>query len=451
MANTYYYNGSGSADWNASGVWGTTDGGTPGTSWPGESTTTDNVVIASGTVNLTAALANPIASLQINNGATLDLGTATQAVILQVGNSLTQEGTITNNGTISGSGTLEGQSNAVLVVGSGTVDVTGNLTVVGTVNYQATSASDDMIFNISNASTTLTFDQRVGDKAVAQTVNFAPGASGTESLVLETNTSTSNLIVNNFVVGDKIIVPGGSSIKASGNDIIVTRTGFSVTIDVGSAAAAADASYKASGSTDVITTTAICFMPGTRIRVPGGDVAVETLKPGDLVLTKDGVAKPVTWLGRQTISKRFADPMHAWPVRVKAGAIAENVPSRDLVLSPSHALFIDGVMVLASALVNGSSVVRETDVPDTFTYYHVELDDHSLILAENTPAETFVDNVDRLAFDNWNEHLALYPEGKSVTPLPYPTAKSFRQVPMNVRVKLAERANILGAAAAAVA
>ncbi len=47
--------------------------------------------------------------------------------------------------------------------------------------------------------------------------------------------------------------------------------------------------------------------------------------------------------------------------------------------------------------------MRESKVPVTYTYYHVELDDHSLILAENVPAETFVDNVDRLGFDNWDE------------------------------------------------
>jgi hypothetical protein len=77
--------------------------------------------------------------------------------------------------------------------------------------------------------------------------------------------------------------------------------------------------------------------------------------------------------------------------------------------------------------VNGTSVVREADVPATFAYYHVEVEDHSLILAENTPAETFVDNVDRLGFDNWAEHEALYPNGRRVNELPYPRAKSHRQ------------------------
>ena len=97
-------------------------------------------------------------------------------------------------------------------------------------------------------------------------------------------------------------------------------------------------------------------------------------------------------------------------------------------------------------MVNGTSIVRETTVPKVFVYYHVELDDHSLILAENTPAETFIDNVDRLAFDNWAEHEALYPDGKQIEELPYPRAKAQRQVPVAMRVRLAERALAIGAA-----
>jgi hypothetical protein len=116
---------------------------------------------------------------------------------------------------------------------------------------------------------------------------------------------------------------------------------------------------------------------------------------------------------------------------------------RDLLLSPDHAILIDDVLVQAGALVNDTSIVRETNVPMTYTYHHVELDDHSLILAEDVPAETFVDNVDRLAFDNWDEHEALYPNGKPIAEMPYPRAKAYRQVPKAMRHLLSARGIML--------
>ena len=192
-----------------------------------------------------------------------------------------------------------------------------------------------------------------------------------------------------------------------------------------------------------LTAITICFVTRTMIRTPDGEVAVETLRRGDGVTTNDGQAKTVSWIGRQTVSTVFADPLRVLPIRIKAGALDENAPLRDFLLSPDHAILIGKILIQAGALVNGSSIIRETNVPTTFTYYHVELDDHSLILAENTPAETFVDNVDRFAFDNWTEHQALYPEGKPIVELPYPRAKAYWQVPAEIRQQVGRRAAVL--------
>lgn len=194
------------------------------------------------------------------------------------------------------------------------------------------------------------------------------------------------------------------------------------------------------------TETIICFMAGTRIRAAAGDVAIETLNRGDLVMTTEGEFRPVRWIGRQTVFARFADPVRSWPIRVKAGALGENLPCRDLLVSPDHALLVDGLLVHAGALVNGSSIAREKRAPETFVYYHVELDDHELILAENVPAETFVDNVDRMNFDNWAEHEALYPEGRPVAEMRFPRAKARRQVPVEIRDAIDARAIEIGAA-----
>jgi hypothetical protein len=183
----------------------------------------------------------------------------------------------------------------------------------------------------------------------------------------------------------------------------------------------------------------VCFMPGTMIATPAGEKAVEDLKIGDLVTTTSGKATAVLWIGRQSVAPAFADELRL-PVRVRAGAIAEAVPSRDLLLSPDHALMIDGALIHAGALVNGTSIVRERNVPMLFTYFHIETEDHALILAENTPAETFIDNVGRMLFDNWGEYSSLYPEERTIAEMPWPRAKAYRQVPPALRQALAERA-----------
>jgi len=193
----------------------------------------------------------------------------------------------------------------------------------------------------------------------------------------------------------------------------------------------------------------ICFMPGTRISTPGGETPVEALAIGDLVLTSEGKSVAVRWIGRQTVSRLFTDELRL-PVCVKAGAFADAVPSRDLHVSPDHALFVDGVLAHAGSLINGTSIVRSLEVPPVFTYFHVEVDGHALILAENTPAETFIDNVSRMSFDNWREHEALESGGAPMVEMAYPRAKAYRQVPRAIHDRLAERgAALCGARSAA--
>jgi hypothetical protein len=196
----------------------------------------------------------------------------------------------------------------------------------------------------------------------------------------------------------------------------------------------------------------VCFLAGTRIATPTGDAAIEDLRIGDPVSTADGRVAPVRWVGVQCVVTFFADPLHSFPIRITAGALGEELPVRDLNVSPDHALMLDGVLVQAGALVNGTTIVRETAMPERFTYYHVELDDHALILAEGVPAETFVDNVTRRRFDNYTEYEALYGEAATtIAELDVPRVKSARQLPAALRARLTARAAALVPAASTAA
>jgi hypothetical protein len=143
-----------------------------------------------------------------------------------------------------------------------------------------------------------------------------------------------------------------------------------------------------------------CYAAGTRLATPGGEVAVEALRPGDRVLAlADGqwTAWPVRWIGHATIDLTcHPRPERAAPVRLRAHAIAPGVPRRDLLLSPDHAVLLDGVLIQAQALLNGATVLQET--PERVTYCHVELDRHAVLLAEGMMAESYLDTGNRARF-----------------------------------------------------
>jgi hypothetical protein len=172
-----------------------------------------------------------------------------------------------------------------------------------------------------------------------------------------------------------------------------------------------------------------CFLANTRIATPAGEALVEDLRAGDLVNTANGV-KPVRWIGQSHVSARFTDPLRTLPVRIMAGALGDGLPVRDLLVSPDHAMFIGGILAHAGALVNGVSIIRETVMPETFIYYHIELATHELLFAEGALVESFVDNVDRMHFHNWD---ARDTPTESIQEMTYPRAKGYRQLPDAVR------------------
>ncbi|MCJ2069744.1 Hint domain-containing protein [Methylobacterium sp. J-030] len=115
---------------------------------------------------------------------------------------------------------------------------------------------------------------------------------------------------------------------------------------------------------------------------------VERLRVGDLAITASGKPRPIRWIGNRSYPGLSA-PKHDRPVRISAGALRNGVPARDLRVSPDHCLWLDGLLVAAGHLVNGTSITRGEAVRD-LTYWHVELDSHDLLLAEAAAAESFL-------------------------------------------------------------
>jgi hypothetical protein len=143
-----------------------------------------------------------------------------------------------------------------------------------------------------------------------------------------------------------------------------------------------------------------CFCAGTRIATPEGDVAVEDLALDQMVVLASGEAAPIRWIGHRSIDlTRHKRPDLVRPVRIAAGALADAVPVRDLLVSPDHAMLVDGALVPARLLVNHRTITEET-AARTVTYFHVELDRHDIIIAEGAPSESYLDTANRDVFAN---------------------------------------------------
>jgi len=174
------------------------------------------------------------------------------------------------------------------------------------------------------------------------------------------------------------------------------------------------------------------------IATPEGEAAVEDLEIGDLVTTADGRAVPVKWIGRQTVSKLFTPAERFEPVRVAAGALGDGLPHTDLVLTADHALILDGLAINAGALVNGTTITLDPkeSLPERVTYYHIETEGHEVILANGAAAETYVDYIQRAAFDNHAEYLDLYGEDRTIREMDLPRVAAARLVPPTIKARL---------------
>ncbi|GCD51653.1 Hint domain-containing protein [Acetobacter pasteurianus] len=148
----------------------------------------------------------------------------------------------------------------------------------------------------------------------------------------------------------------------------------------------------------------VCFLAGSMIRTSEGDVAVEDIQIGDQLVTFDWkhnkeVTHPVVWVGKAHAMVRagLPDDEAGYPVRVLKDAIADGVPYKDMLITAEHCLFFEGKFVPVRMLVNGVSIFYDKSIT-SYDYYHVETEQHSVIMADGMLTESYLDTGNRRAF-----------------------------------------------------
>ena len=183
-----------------------------------------------------------------------------------------------------------------------------------------------------------------------------------------------------------------------------------------------------------------CFATGTTILTPDGERAIETLQPGDRVVTHDGRSTPAIWVARQTVANpRFVE-LGRKPVRIDAGALGPDLPNRPLTVTGDHALLFGDMLVNAGTLAEDGTPIRFlplSEMPTRFVWWHVELENHEVVLANGgVPAESFIDYVGRSGFDNYDEYLALAGADRLIKEMPFVRISAHRLVPPDLREAL---------------
>ncbi|MEM3063632.1 MAG: Hint domain-containing protein, partial [Nitrososphaerota archaeon] len=146
----------------------------------------------------------------------------------------------------------------------------------------------------------------------------------------------------------------------------------------------------------------VCYLKGTHILTPNGEVPIEKLSVGDYVCTyKNGkiVNKKIKWI--VTLTPFFRNK-HSYPIKICKSAFVDIIPHRNLYVSPAHRIYLFDTLIPAIKLVNGKTIYQDRSIKN-IKYYHIELDEHSILIAEGLFAESYEDCGNRSSFDEFNK------------------------------------------------
>lgn len=199
------------------------------------------------------------------------------------------------------------------------------------------------------------------------------------------------------------VTPGEIAITLNGGTIINIHT--AINPSTGTYFTASNFTYSGSDLT--------CFLTGSMIETSDGPIAVEDLTIGSEIFTRNGdvdILRRVTWVGQAHFTVRPYLPLDqaGYPVRILKDAVSNGVPFKDMLITAEHCLFFDGKFVPVRMLVNGRSIFYDTSIT-SYDYYHIETEEHSVIMADGMLTESYLDTGNRSAFRQTGEVVSLTP------------------------------------------
>lgn len=145
----------------------------------------------------------------------------------------------------------------------------------------------------------------------------------------------------------------------------------------------------------------VCFTQNTMLATPSGQVAIENLRAGDLLLTKDNGAQKILWIwAKRRSSAEIAANPALGAVRISKGVLGNAMPTRDLEVSRHHRILVSSkiaqrmfgqteILVAAKDLLEIKGITL-APAPKTraLVYYHILMENHEILFADGAAAES---------------------------------------------------------------
>ncbi len=169
-----------------------------------------------------------------------------------------------------------------------------------------------------------------------------------------------------------------------------------------------------------------CFTPGTRMVTSRGAVAIEKLREGDRIITRDNGFQEVRWIGQRHVNRHWMNKAaHLQPVRIREGALGRGLPSRDMLVSPNHRMLIfdkmasayfgDSEVLVAAKHLTGRPGIEQAEV-SSVSYIHLMFDHHEVVFADSAWSESFQPGdyvMSSIAQESRAEIFEIFPELKN--------------------------------------
>jgi len=282
--------------------------------------------------------------------------------------------------------------------------VTGSVTLIPNTNYN----SGVGLINFTDA--TIVLDAQ-GDSSAQFfiTAGTSMTFNNISSITLRNGATNCNIF---WVAGTKIEFTGTLPSSIPGIFIAGSAITFasSATISGRIYAQTQNISFSGISSVNAICSQIIvCYAKGTLILTKFGFVPIERIKAGHKIVTNGKIydskfiengarskVEPVKWVSKFKVIDLNSKSR---PICIKKNALGKNCPFRNLYISPDHSILINGVMFVAKELVNGRTIYQDNECEDV-EYYHLECEDHSVIIANGILSESYLEKNNRDVFDN---------------------------------------------------